>query len=184
MTVALAASGSGALKQWTVADGGNGHFYEAVAVPSVITWQQANIAAEAAGGYLVTITSEAENNFVFDLIDEPAYWNPSYNLRGPWIGAYQPEGAPEPDGGWEWVSGENFDYANWDTGQPNNSGGLENRIHFGNRPGRTPTWNDVPQDFPEIKSYVVEYVPEPATIILLGAGGAGLVRRRRVRKTR
>lgn len=95
-----AASGEGALNQWPVAEGGNGHFYEAVALTTVITWQQASVAAKSAGGYLVTITSQAENDFVFSLIDDAAYWNPSFNLRGPWIGGFQQIRSPEPDGGW------------------------------------------------------------------------------------
>ncbi|MBL7154146.1 MAG: PEP-CTERM sorting domain-containing protein [Phycisphaerae bacterium] len=182
LAVAWGASSSrGVLQQWLPADGGNGHFYEAVAVPSVVTWQEANVAATGAGGYLATITSEAENDFIFGLIDDPAYWNPSYNLRGPWIGGFQPARSPEPDGNWQWVTGESFVYDNWDNGQPNNSGnGNENRLHFGNRPERTPTWNDVTEDFPEIKSYVVEYIPEPGSALLLALGAGAAIRKRRV----
>ncbi len=45
----------------------NGHWYEAVAVgPSGITWADAKTAAEAQGGYLASIASDAENLFVFN----------------------------------------------------------------------------------------------------------------------
>ena len=117
IAVWFAGSSSSALCEWLIADGGNGHFYEAVAVPNVITWAEAGEAATAAGGYLVTITSQAENDFVFDLINDPAYWNPSYNLRGPCIGGFQPAHSPDPDGNWQWVTGEPFVYSNWDTAQ-------------------------------------------------------------------
>lgn len=157
--------------QWLTSEGGNGHFYEAVAIEGVISWEAANQAAIAAGGYLATITSQTENDFIFNLIDEPTYWYSGFNLRGPWIGGFQLEGSAEPDGGWSWVTGEQFEFANWNIGQPNNSGlDNENRIHFGNLADRTPFWNDVPEDYDEIKAYVVEYVPEPGTLLLLGLG--------------
>ncbi len=166
------------LVQWPVSQGGNGHFYEAVAVDQPLTWWQADAAAQQAGGYLAAITSAAENAFVFSLIDDPAYWNPGYNLRGPWIGGFQPQGSPEPAGGWSWVSGDPFTYSNWDDSQPNEfNGNHEDYIHYGNRPVSTPTWNDVPGDFMEITAYVAEYIPEPATLLLLGLGVV-MVRRR------
>ena len=56
--------------QW----GGNGHWYEPVAVGEFISWDDANQAATDAGGYLVTITSAEENDFVFSLIDSDEYW--------------------------------------------------------------------------------------------------------------
>ena len=164
--------------EWSVADGGNGHFYEAVSVAGVISWGQANVAAAEAGGYLVTITSEQENEFVFNLIDSPSYWYEGYNLRGPWIGAYQAPRSVEPAGGWQWVTGEPFAYTNWDTGQPNNMGGSEDRIYFGNQPVRVPRWNDAPADFTEVRAYVVEYVPEPATMIIVALGSAIMARGR------
>ncbi len=89
---------------WDVASGGNGHTYRVVATSTVISWDAANAAAIGAGGYLATITSAAENAFVFSLIDEPTYWNQAGNGHGPWIGGYQLRGASEPDGGWSWVT--------------------------------------------------------------------------------
>ena len=47
----------------------NGHFYDVVSVPGTISWEDANAAAIAAGGYLATITSQAENDFVFLLVN-------------------------------------------------------------------------------------------------------------------
>lgn len=67
--------------EWPAIDGGNGHYYEAVPTPNGITWIAANASAKALGGYLVSITSEAENRFVFSLIaGDDRYWQPNYGL--------------------------------------------------------------------------------------------------------
>lgn len=94
-----------AASEWTIASGGNGHFYEAVEVSGGITWTDAAAAANTASGYLATILSSAENEFAFNLVDAPQYWNPSVANRtfGPWLGGFQPAGSAEPDGGWEWL---------------------------------------------------------------------------------
>src|SRR6185436_11393637 len=61
--------------QWTTNSGGNGHFYEAVLAPNGITWANAQAAAASSGGYLATITSAGENNFVYGLISgNLSYW--------------------------------------------------------------------------------------------------------------
>lgn len=173
--------------EWRVADGGNGHFYEAIAVPTGITWTDANEAAKSAGGYLATITSPEENNFVFSLIDNDIYWfhvPPSSNI-GPWIGGYQPEGSSEPDGGWQWVTGdEEFNYTNWDEGVPDNQqrGDCieQDYLHFGWKLPRTTKWNDLWDNCPGFlpHGYVIE-IPEPATLLLLGLGGLALLRKRK-----
>lgn len=141
---------------WAISAGGNGHTYRVVAAPNVISWDSAYAQATFAGGYLATITSAAENGFVFSLIDDPAYWTQSSNGHGPWIGGYQPLASPEPGGGWTWVtqtgalSPEPFAYTNWESGEPNNLtavvGGItynQDRIsflHLGT--GRAATWSD------------------------------------------
>ena len=62
-------------------------------------------AAAASGGYLVTLTSEAENGFVHGLIaDEATAWvssgiAPNQTTYGPWIGLFQAPGSAEPADG-------------------------------------------------------------------------------------
>lgn len=51
----------------------NGHFYDVVLTPGTISWENANDAAALAGGYLATITSEAENAFVYSLVNNGIY---------------------------------------------------------------------------------------------------------------
>lgn len=159
--------------QW----GGNGHFYEAVSVPEGITWTEARLAAEATGRHLATIGTTAENAFVFSLIDDPLFWN---GPSGPWLGGTQPDGSPEPDGNWQWLTGEPFGYTNWSPGQPNNAGEIndEDSLHFWSiDEGRSPEWNDIADGSVSFRpvAYVTEYVPEPSTIVLAILGLFGLI---------
>jgi lectin-like protein len=148
---------------WEIADGGNGHRYRPVAVPAGLSWTEASSLAIAAGGHLVTITSDAENEFVFSLVDAPEFWNVPGNYLGPWLGGMQPPGTDEPDGGWEWVTGESFAwYDNWLPGEPNdNAANDSDFLHFFSHDGRASTWNDRPDEnsFPVV-GYVVEFEPD------------------------
>lgn len=113
--------------EWT-----NGHCYQAVHAPGV-SWDDAQAECEARGGHLVTITSAEENAFVYSLVADSSFWfvDAHNNGLGPWLGAYQPEGSEEPDGGWRWVTNEAFDYTNWEAGQPDEGGGgSQNRLRF------------------------------------------------------
>jgi hypothetical protein len=109
------------LFQWQVLDGGNGHLYEVVIVPNGCLWETAYRWSNLAGGHLVTLTTQAEHDYVLSLIiDQPQCWSNvgSFYKAGPWIGAYQQLGSIEPDGGWVWVTNEPFEYVNWIFLQP------------------------------------------------------------------
>jgi hypothetical protein len=130
--------------QWV----GNGHWYEAVGQP--LNWAAARTAAESmtwcgANGYLATLTSQAENDFVMNNVLDPS-WDQC------WLGGYQdPQGSP-PDEDWHWVTGEAWEYTNWWEGEPNDlyGPGSESCLDW-----RMPQWNDArPSD---IMNFVVEY---------------------------
>lgn len=187
--------------EWKLEDGGNGHFYEAFA-PGPVSWTDASAAATSLGGYLATITSDAENDFIFSLIDSDGYWQEftrgdgQLQTHGPWIGLLQTPGSIEPNGGWAWVSGELFAFSAWATDEPNGQN-LEDFGQFFGGPAdgsvRQPFWNDhrdeavVPENGPI--AYVVEFsaAPEPTNASLLlialmsltkpGRAGLGLRRR-------
>ncbi len=55
--------------QWTA---GNGHWYDVVWVDNVDTllWQSARDMADQSGGHLVTLTTAAENAFVWDFLND------------------------------------------------------------------------------------------------------------------
>ena len=155
---------------WAVEAGGNGHYYEAIWVAGGITWSDASVTASNRGGYLATITSSNENAFVFGLVSQDTnfwYHAPGGNWGGPWLGGLQPAGSPEPDGGWQWVTGESFTYSNWAPGQPNNHNpnvnGGENRIQFGGQTNiMASTWNDLNvTNITYARSFIVEYSGSP-----------------------
>lgn len=151
---------------------GDTHYYQVVYVENGnVNWYQAAHLAEDAGGYLASITSEQENSFIFDQVNDmkyfwvfPAYIEGlskanHYEISiGPFLGGYQPEGSAEPAGGWTWLSGETMEYSNWavnlDDGvtdkdprnntQPNDSGDNSNQrvMGFGEMNLPVPTWGD------------------------------------------
>jgi len=172
-----------ALVQWTVASGGNGHWYEAVKTTAYINFADAKAAAESRGGYLATIHSEAENAFVYALASADAgmwHFDDYNNGMGPWLGGYQYDRLAEPAGHWTWVTGEPWSYTNWGTGQPDNAwGGSEDYLHFfGYHTLMSPMWNDLGSGAWPL-GYVVEIIPEPATLVLLALGGLLLSRKPR-----
>jgi len=148
--------------QWT-GPGANYHWYEGIHMPGGITWTDARAAAEARGGYLATATSEAENLFIFSLINDEAFWyNDPWNSMGPWLGGYYvgAEGTMNPDD-WAWVSGEPWEYRNWAQGEPNFAD--EKALHFFGVGlfNRQPTWNNLQSENPGPEGYVVEWNNKP-----------------------
>ncbi len=149
---------------------------------SGITWDDAEAACEARGGYLATITSQAECDFAYSVVSgDNGFWRVDEygSWTGPWLGGLQPPGSPEPAGGWQWVTGENWSYTHWTSGEPNNMGGTENRLEFFGNPNKSSNWNDITNTI-GLYGYVFESnTPEPATLALLAAGGLGALLRRR-----
>ncbi len=150
---------------------GTVHYYNVIAAPSGTTWSAASDSAQRLGGYLATTTSPDENNLVFGLAASSGnYWHKrpgQGDWAGPWLGGRQRPGAPEPDSGWEWVTGEPFTFDNWSPGAPDNHGD-ENRLNFGeSQSGAVPTWNDLSGGDAAIRGFVLELSAESTTIGLL-----------------
>lgn len=86
---------------------GNGHCYWRVGTKD--HWPNAVERCANAGGYLVTIHSREENDFIENLVEENS-----------WIGGT--DGKPQEDDGagtYAWVTPEPWNYTNWDNGEPN-----------------------------------------------------------------
>jgi len=130
---------------WT----GNGSYYDVIF--GQITWDQANTQAngyswEGETGHLATITSQAESDFIFSSL---AVQDDHY-----WLGGYQSDTSGLNNEGWEWVTGEQWSYENWFSGEPNNYNGNEDTLMFqGVRGG---SWNDGDGVSGSV-GYIIEY---------------------------
>jgi len=166
--VALVAGLAGASPEPWVHPDGSMHYYDAVSTPLGINWNTAFDSAGGHGGYLASITSQAENAFVFSLVNSDLYWlrrpGSDPRLAGPWLGGTQDFGSEEPDGGWYWVTGESMNFVNWSPGQPDDDGD-ENALHYGESAGvRVPTWDDASAFDGSIRGFVRELSADSTTV--------------------
>jgi hypothetical protein len=105
------------LIQWQETEGGNGHWY--AVVPRLMSWPEADSVARTIPrrdmqGYLATVTSAAENDFIRNRVISGVV-QPSYHDEL-WLGG------TEIDGMWSWITREPFVYTNWAGGRLDNFG--------------------------------------------------------------
>ena len=136
----------------------NGHYYEVVSAK--VDWTTAaNLAAESRymgiPGHLVTLTSYAENLWVWNTFNQPDFH---------WLGGTD----QVAEGHWNWVTGERWSYASWDNmggQQPDNYGPGEDYLEY-HYAGHGAVWNDYPDSGQRSLGYIIEYegaaVPEPS----------------------
>jgi hypothetical protein len=166
IVIGASQSHSAEIQQWSVSQGGNGHYYRLVVATGAVTWDEARIAATNAGGYLATITSSEENAYVSNLIRGFNSSDWAYTF----IGAQKPTNSGSPSSGWTWVTGEPFTYTAWDSGEPNNAGGTgEDKLIIWANAWHGGRWNDIVAN-PEARfpgSYLVESeAPTGQTVVL------------------
>ncbi len=93
----------------------NNHCYQRF--DETMSWHMASAHCESKNGYLVTITSQDEQDFVFDKLAKNS-------PNDCWIGATD-EATAEKEEVWHWFNEEKWKYDNWGTDQPDNGDGLE-----------------------------------------------------------
>lgn len=138
------------------------HIYEYVSYTG--TWTQANANAQTrtkygATGYLTTITSSAENNFVAARLADAGWMGASdAAIEGDWKWVTGPEtGTSFWSGLWTGgtVSGR---YANWSSNEPNDyQNGVPGEDCAQFLSGGSGQWNDLPCNSGTLPGYVVEY---------------------------
>lgn len=168
--------------QWSSNAGGNGHWYEFIDYPDHLSWEDARVAAQTRNhngqtGYLGTITSQEEQSFLNTI------WNNAgAAVGGVLLGGHEVDGI---EGNWQWITGEDFTYTNWNAGEPNDLYGETYIVGWWNH-NPNGNWNDTDNTW--ATAYLVEYgpadisaVPLPAGLPLLGAGllAFGAIRRKR-----
>ena len=91
-------------------------------VPQQKKWKDAEMVAKEMGGHLVSITSQAEQEFIVGFIrNQP---NASF---ASWLGLTD----DEKEGEWKWITGEELQYTSWIPGQPDNGYGCQNHAWIG-----------------------------------------------------
>ena len=161
--------------QWTIANGGNDHWYEFIA-SGTNEFDARNNALNSVyngeNGYLVTILSQQEQDFIKLLTG---------NSRA-WIGASD----AISEGNWVWMdgpeSGQALTFTYWANAEPNDWGNGEDYAAMNwTTNGK---WNDYGTPASNISiGSIVEYnnsisVPEPSTLAIFGLALMGLASRR------
>lgn len=138
----------------------DGHSYQYISFNSAAhTWDESNAMATALGGYLATITSQAENDFITNNII-PGHL--IAGLSGAFIGGTD----AGHEGLWTWATGpeagQAFQYTHWAPGEPN--GNTSENYGFIGADGQ---WVDVAtlRDPAFTTGFIVEYPT------VTGAGG-------------
>ena len=127
-----------------------GHCYS---LTESLTWTDAEAAAEAAGGFLVTVNDAAEHQWLTDTFQQESFW----------IGFHRLSASPN-DFDFVWASGQAVTFTNWVEQEPTRG----DEIYVAMNQHVVGGWNDLANG--TFKGIVEKNcaVPEPSTIIGLG----------------
>jgi len=141
-----------------------GHTYDLIVPESIKWWTAAKADAESRGGHLVTITSEAEWNFIVGAFHAQNHWGLSS-----FVGLHD----SNEEGKFEWVTGESYDDSlsflpPWGNAAFANYGQIYDEVtHFSILMS-----SDLNVG---VGDYIIEFdsaepIPEPSTFALFGLG--------------
>ena len=156
---------AGTWVKWDAGLGGNGHWYKGVVNTTGLNWTQADQIAREEGGYLATTTSAAENDFVFNLVNDPQFFSGNGgNGSGPALGGVRTNSTSPAGADWTWETGEPWSYTAWAAGQPDFSG--ETRLQFwsGVQGSPSPNWNNLSPTDSNLGGYVIEREDYPSIV--------------------
>ncbi|MGB3507969.1 MAG: PQQ-binding-like beta-propeller repeat protein [Microcoleaceae cyanobacterium] len=139
----------------------NNHCYSLTAPTS---WVGAQQKAENAGGNLVTINDQAEQDWLIDtfgdqsIVDDmpPSFWIGFTNKDE---GDISDKDRTELAESFKWVSGESSGFTSWDTNEPNNYNNSGERYadvcaKKGKLCSEVGVWNDRGKDWPQLKGII------------------------------
>lgn len=108
----------------------NGHWYKIIWDDTIKDWKSAVQYCRDQNGYLATITTQEENDFLYSYIKQKGYSSAYFGLSD-----------EESEGTWIWENGEEVTYTNWHSGKPNAESSSENYAMFYYKYSDG-TWND------------------------------------------
>lgn len=113
----------------------NGHYYYIYDFAGLLpdesnTWENALGYCEGVNGYLATITSQEENDFLFAYMKQEGYSSAYFGLSD-----------STNEGTWTWCNGEQSSYTNWHNNEPNGENSNEDYALFYYKYSDG-TWND------------------------------------------
>ena len=96
----------------------------------ISSWDAAEAYCESLGGHLATLTSQEENDYVYQIVRNEGYTSAYFGLTD-----------KDNEGTWVWVTGEPVSHTNWHSGEPNHENSNEDyaMFYFKYSDG---TWND------------------------------------------
>lgn len=113
----------------------NGHYYyiydfAGLSSDESNTWENALGYCEGVNGYLATITSQEENDFLFSYMKQEGYSSAYFGFSD-----------STNEGTWTWCNGEQSSYTNWHNNEPNGENSNEDYALFYYKYSDG-TWND------------------------------------------
>ncbi len=121
----------------------NGHYYRLYTKDNASSYEESLVFCKEKGGYLATLTTQEENNFIYQYMLEQGYQNAYFGLSD-----------AEQEGVWKWCTGEPLTYTFWSRGEPNGQNPREDYalFYYKNTDG---SWND--GDFGAPSEFICEW---------------------------